>query len=487
MDSCFFRFLAPELADALAGVRFDTVYGPAPGFWTFAFTPPVSPTAALQGCRFLLLRAHGQHGALLISPEKPVNPASPPAKAMWLRKRLRGRKVTGFMLDWPRRRLALELTSGECGWLLLSMEEDPVVLERLPDGFGDAPGWQGADGALADPACPRSLRRALEKEDPEDRDALLARFLKGGAAGFYMGRGPKGPEGPLPWPAWRESERFGAALEAALAHGRGAVFEALAPKAEDPKHLNARRSKRLETLEKDRKRLQSLESQHAYGEALAANLSALEPRAKTGPLTLEHPELGPLEVPMDPALTVLENMERFFRKAAKGRRGQQHVERLRAQAERGELPPPRPRGPQAAPEPERKGRVRDTDLHRFRSSDGFIILRGRNSAANHRLVTEVASPFDIWLHAEGGPGAHVLIKRDHPGQHIPERTLLEAAAIAGLASWQAGDAKARVMYAPAGEVRKIKGAALGRVRLDSAASTVAAIDPEIEDRLRISG
>ena len=116
----------------------------------------------------------------------------------------------------------------------------------------------------------------------------------------------------------------------------------------------------------------------------------------------------------------------------------------------------------------------------------FLILRGRNIAANHRLVTEVASPFDIWLHAEGGPGAHVLIKRDHPGQPIPERTLLEAAAIAGLASWQAGDAKARVMYAPAGEVRKIKGAALGRVRLESAASLVAAIDPEIEARLRIS-
>jgi len=487
MDAAFFRFLGPELINVLGGVRFDTVFSPAPGFWTFVFSPPVSLIPdSLPDCRFLLLRVHSRAGALLLSPAKPANPQKPPAKAMWLRKRLRGRKITGGAFDWPAKRLALELTAGEGRYLFLTMDDDPTVLERLPEAFAAGGRWGSAHDAAADGACPRSIRRALEREDPEDRDGFLHAFQNGRSTGFFLGNSPQ-EEGPLPWPAGRESVRYPTALAAANAYGQTSYFSALLPVDQEPKRAETRRKKRLALLEQDERRLTDLEGQQLYGEAVAANLSALDPREKRSPMALEHPEHGSILVPFDPSRTVLENMERFFKKAAKGRRGQVHVERLRLEAEQGVPPQAKIRSQQASSRGAAPGKGSKFPLHRFTSSDGFTILRGKNSAANHKLLSELASPFDYWLHAEGGPGAHVIIKRDHPGQDVPETTLREAAMLAGLSSWRAADSKANVLYALASEVRKIKGAALGQVRLENARTVLVELDPSIEQRLRNAG
>lgn len=484
MDAAFFRFLGPELLNVLGGVRFDTVFCPAPGFWTFVFSPPVSLTPDSDPeCRFLLLRVHSRAGVLLLSPDKPANPKSPPAKAMWLRKRLRGRRVAGGVFDWPTKRLALELTAGEGRYLLLTMDDDPTVLERLPEGFAGSVTWNSASAAAGDAACPRSIRRALEREDPEDRDAFLRTFLDGRSAGFFLAD-PAQEEGPLPWPAGRESARYKTALEAASAYGRTSFFGSLLPPDPEPKRIEARRKKRMALLDQDKQRLQDLAGQQVYGETVAANLSGLDPREKRAPMAMEHPEHGLMTVPLDPSLTVLENMERFFKKAAKGRRGQVHVERLRLEAEQGGPPKAKTRPPQAPKKSGTPDKRSQIPLHRFKSSDGFAILRGKNSAANHKLLSELASPFDYWLHAEGGPGAHVIIKRDHPGQEVPETTLREAAMLAGLSSWRSADSKASVLYALASEVRKIKGAALGQVRLENAKTLLVELDPSVEDRLR---
>jgi predicted ribosome quality control (RQC) complex YloA/Tae2 family protein len=531
MDTAFFRFLGPELIDALRGVRIDTVYCPAQNCWTIAFSPPVTSAGSVPpGFSFLLARIHSRDGVIFLSPVKPVNPPAPKALVMWLRKRLKWRKVTGGAADWPRKRLALELSPGEGRYLLLSMEDDPVVLDRLPEDFCDAPSWASAAMAYEDPSCPRSVKRALEREEPEDRDRLVAAFLAGRAAGFYMDQAAPMRDGPLPWPASRQSERFASAVEAAGAYGQLALFGALAPPDEAVKKARVKLKKRLANLDKDRERLDGMAGLHRYGETLAASLSALEPRSRSGPLELVHPEHGAMTVPLDPSMTILENMERFFRRAAKGRRGLVHVERLRAEAEaqaaaaqagqagqagRGVLEPGasgRGRGQavlalgasgRKAPSGEARraspgkgapggakagaGKHKDIPLRRFRSSDGFAILRGKNASANHKLLSDLVSPFDYWLHAEGGPGAHVIVKRDHPNQAVPERTLNEAAQLAALASWRAGDGKAAVLVAECRDVRKFKGAALGQVRVASAATLTVELDPGLEEKLAADG
>ncbi len=131
-------------------------------------------------------------------------------------------------------------------------------------------------------------------------------------------------------------------------------------------------------------------------------------------------------------------------------------------------------------------RLRGLAVTAFRTSDGFAAYRGKNAKANHELLSRAASPHDLWFHAAGGPGAHVILKLDYPDQEPPERSLEQAAALAGLRSHYAGSDRAEVLCARVRDVRKVKGAALGSVRVDQVRQTLAVdLDPGLETRLAV--
>ena len=65
---------------------------------------------------------------------------------------------------------------------------------------------------------------------------------------------------------------------------------------------------------------------------------------------------------------------------------------------------------------------------RAESSDGYIIYAGRSAGQNEQVTFKLAAPDDVWLHARGMPGAHVIVKSG--GRAVPERTLREAAELA---------------------------------------------------------
>ena len=82
----------------------------------------------------------------------------------------------------------------------------------------------------------------------------------------------------------------------------------------------------------------------------------------------------------------------------------------------------------------------------FRSSDGFLLLRGRDAKGNAQLL-KLAAPHDLWMHTGGGPGAHILIRRDHAAQEIPSRTISEAAILSVLKSWRKDETQVDVIAA----------------------------------------
>jgi predicted ribosome quality control (RQC) complex YloA/Tae2 family protein len=106
-----------------------------------------------------------------------------------------------------------------------------------------------------------------------------------------------------------------------------------------------------------------------------------------------------------------------------------------------------------------------TPFRRFFSSDGFPIWVGRNSRENDLLTLKFATPEDLWLHAQGVPGSHVLILNRNRSESIPERTLEEAAAIAAYYSKGRGLGKVSVDYTPKKYVRKLKGSPPGLIAL----------------------
>lgn len=77
----------------------------------------------------------------------------------------------------------------------------------------------------------------------------------------------------------------------------------------------------------------------------------------------------------------------------------------------------------------RRKKERKELLRTFTSTDGFTIYAGKSAEDNDYVTFHLGTGKDIWLHASGYAGSHVLIKRKK-GQDIPRNTLKQAAALA---------------------------------------------------------
>lgn len=105
-----------------------------------------------------------------------------------------------------------------------------------------------------------------------------------------------------------------------------------------------------------------------------------------------------------------------------------------------------------------------TGVRRYLSTDGYEILVGRAARDNDNLTFRIAQPNDLWMHAGDYPGSHVVV-RNPTRKEIPQRTIIEAAQLAGKFSQACEDAKVVVHYTERKFLSKPKGAAPGLVRL----------------------
>ena len=101
-----------------------------------------------------------------------------------------------------------------------------------------------------------------------------------------------------------------------------------------------------------------------------------------------------------------------------------------------------------------------------KSSDGFTIIVGRNKQENDVLISRLTQPLDIWLHAQGLEGAHVVIKLPNK-KDPPQTTLKEAAQIAARFARTGLGGKVKVVYTYGKYVRKIAKDKPGLVRYEN--------------------
>ncbi|NLK71744.1 MAG: fibronectin/fibrinogen-binding protein [Clostridiales bacterium] len=101
----------------------------------------------------------------------------------------------------------------------------------------------------------------------------------------------------------------------------------------------------------------------------------------------------------------------------------------------------------------------------FTSSEGYAILVGKNNKQNDILTLKTAAKSDIWLHTKEIPGSHVIIVTQ--GKKVPEKTLLEAAALAAYHSKGKMSENVPVDYTLVKNVRKPNGAKPGMVIYDN--------------------
>lgn len=109
----------------------------------------------------------------------------------------------------------------------------------------------------------------------------------------------------------------------------------------------------------------------------------------------------------------------------------------------------------------RKAAPKTGEPMRFVSSDGFLILTGRNNRQNDYVTLKLSRAEDIWFHTKNIPGSHTLIKS--AGAEVPRQTLLEAAMIAAYHSKAGTSSNVPVDFTAVKNVKKPAGAKPGMV------------------------
>lgn len=269
-----------------------------------------------------------------------------------------------------------------------------------------------------------------------------------------------------------------------------------------------RLTKKLLIQQEDLDRAREADIYRLYGELLQANLYRLDDSCSEATLDNFYDPEGPqVTIPLDPYLTPARNAQAYFKKYLKAKNTRQaaleqivhnsnelvylrevntaiemaddmsNLEEIRHElVEQGYLP--------AAPATKKgKPAVKAKAGHplSFISSDGFIILVGKNNRQNDRLTMKQAGPGDIWLHTKEIPGSHVVIRTED--RSVTPTTLAEAASLAAHFSQARQSKNVPVDYTLRKHVSKPTGARPGYVIYRNQKTLTANPDPELVVRL----
>jgi predicted ribosome quality control (RQC) complex YloA/Tae2 family protein len=131
----------------------------------------------------------------------------------------------------------------------------------------------------------------------------------------------------------------------------------------------------------------------------------------------------------------------------------------------------------------RSGAKSSGPFRRFLSFDGLPIFVGRNARENDELTFGVARSEDLWLHARGVPGSHVVVRLEK-GADPPAETVRDAATLALLYSDLKKSGKGEVIYTRRKWVKKAKGLAPGAVIVSQERSLSVRLDQKRLERLK---
>lgn len=109
----------------------------------------------------------------------------------------------------------------------------------------------------------------------------------------------------------------------------------------------------------------------------------------------------------------------------------------------------------------KKASEKPSQPFKFTAPDGTQILVGKNNYQNDRLTFKISNPGDIWLHTKDIPGSHVILRCD--GDEPSEDTLLLAAYLAVHFSKAEGSSKVPVDYTRCRFMKKPNGSKPGFV------------------------
>lgn len=252
----------------------------------------------------------------------------------------------------------------------------------------------------------------------------------------------------------------------------------------------------VDKVRQDKARIDEAESHRQRGDLLKPALGQLT-RGATEALLTEWREQGPVEirVPLLPHLSPRENMERYYhlhrrlsRSAALVARRlaelEQEAARLTSllgrvesdvlsddELEEVEATFAAPEG--GSPQGASKEAAR-LPYRQYLSATRRRVWVGRGAKDNDALTFRHARGNDLWLHARGVPGSHVVV----PGGPPDQETLLDAATLAAHFSGARGEPVVEVAAVARKHVQKPKGSAAGAVRYSQERTVMLRLEPQ---------
>jgi predicted ribosome quality control (RQC) complex YloA/Tae2 family protein len=307
-------------------------------------------------------------------------------------------------------------------------------------------------------------------------------------------------ESPKPCLVHDEKERIVAYAPYALTHmGTWEPLESMSEAVaayygREPGGYQAAKAPLFEAIERGRKRLARREAKLSEAQALSGDPDALKQMGEAVLAYAHQVELGQselvvewvageplLHVELDPNLSPSENAAVYFRRYRKAQRGAveipaqlaqveaegQYLEQLAQDLAMAENRPEIDAVGSALAQAgylksKRKPRTSPAARPlRFTSPDGFRVWVGKNALQNEELTFKRAAPDDLWLHARGIPGAHVIIQTE--GRAVPEPTVEWGAGLAAYYSRGQDDTQVAVDVVQRRHVRRLKGGRPGQV------------------------
>jgi len=226
------------------------------------------------------------------------------------------------------------------------------------------------------------------------------------------------------------------------------------------KYLSEKKTKdnRLERIRKAQKeKLKELEEKielyRQYAEKIYENYDKIE--SEFSKIKDRTKKVTVMDIPLDPRKNLKQNAAFYFDQVKKIK---QKIERLKKSMEI----PLKIKKTEEKKEIKRSIRQWYENFRWFISSDGFLIVAGKDAKSNERLIKKHMKSNDIVFHADITGSPFVLIK-DLENKQIPDKTIKQAAEFCGSYSkaWKVGISAVDVYYVKPEQVKKQGGLPLG--------------------------
>lgn len=240
----------------------------------------------------------------------------------------------------------------------------------------------------------------------------------------------------------------------------------------------ARTKKKYDLQLKQLKDTENREKFKIYGELLSAYGYGIEQGAKE--YTCENYYTNEMvTIPLDDSITPIENAKKYYDKYAKQKRTYEALiemtensneelkyllsvqNSLEASTDVADLNDIKAelvesgyiRGKYGSKNAKDKANKSKSKPLHFVSSDGYDIFVGKNNYQNDNLTFKIASADDMWFHAKGIAGSHVIV-RCNKGEELPDRVYEEAASLAAYYSENRTSDKVEIDYTKRKEIKK---------------------------------